>query len=446
MASHDHHDDVFREFGKQFDIDAKAHAHDEPKLGGEVPAGVRNGIAQVTSVKIDRYKTGTMQGKPYGMISCRVVFPDQAPCGTPILDLPVRFGPYPLCETGSGDRYVSAADNLGEFQMALKALLGKSASPEAVNGSAALQKTIAFLSGSKFYTRFRSWAFGKETIEQLPNGKWAVHVDGKPSTRTTTQYPSEQAGKTANPYAGREPRVNYDLLGRVEWQEAATPAGSGVRVASPPPPANPLLGDDIDGPTESAKIASRIVSPPPPAAPAAAPPKGPGRPKKVATAPVSEPEPDVNELADRATNSPDPVVMRGAQGKLTELAKAAGVPEDAGGNLISEDASWQDVADRITYIKGGGSPDGPDADGGVTADDGAGGSADAGEVVVGSLYVYTTANAQGRTVEKEVEVLALFDGGSTAEVRDNQTGKVLMDPKTKGKLRVPVANLSPVPM
>ena len=441
MASHDHHDDVFREFGKQFDIDAKAHAHDEPKLGGEVPAGVRNGIAQITSVKIDRYKTGTMQGKPYGQISARVVFPDQAPCGTPILDLPVRFGPYPLCETGTGDRYVSAADNLGEFQMALKALLGKSASPDAVNGSAALQRTIAYLNTSKFHTRWRSWAFGKETIEQLPNGKWAVHVDGVPSTRNTTQYPTLAAAQAVNKYAGREPRVNYDLLGRVEWQEAVTPAGSGVRVATPPPPVNPPLGEDIEGATESAKIASRIVSPPPPpATPAAAPPKGPGRPKKVATAPVPEPEPDVNELAATASDSSDANAARVAAAKLTDLAKAAGVPEDAEGNLISEDASWQDVADRITHIKAGGNPDGTEAGSAGGGDEAAAG------VEVGNLYVYTTTTAQGKSVEKEVEVLSLYDDGATAEVKDNQTGKPLLDPKTKTKLRVPVASLSPVPM
>lgn len=442
MASHDHHDDVFREFGKQFDADAKAHAHDEPKLGGEVPAGVRNGIAQITSVKIDRYKTGATQGKPYGMISCRVVFPDQAPDGTPILDLPVRFGPYPLCDTGTGDRFVSAADNLGEFQMALKALLGKSATPDAVNGSAALQRTIAYLNTSKFHTRFRSWAFGKETIEQLPNSKWAVHVDGKPSTRTTTQYPTEQAGKTANPYAGREPRVNYDLLGRVEWQEAATPAGAGVRVAAPPVQQHSPLGDDIDGPTESAKIAAKIVSPPAATAPAANPPKGPGRPKKVAAPPPEpEPEPDVNELADKAVNDPDPVAMKGAQAKLTDLAKAAGVPEDADGNLISEDASWQDVADRIIHIRNGGNPDGTEA---ATADEGGGNEP---AVKAGDLYIYTSPpNAQGRTVEKEVECTAVVEDGTMAEIKDTQTGKPIVDKKTNAKLRVPLGSLSPIPV
>jgi hypothetical protein len=150
----------------------------------------------------------------------------------------------------------------------------------------------------------------------------------------------------------------------------------------------------------------------------------------------------VNELADKAVNDPDPVAMKGAQAKLTDLAKAAGVPEDADGNLISEDASWQDVADRIVHIKNGGNPDGTD---GGSGGDGNGETTSG--VYVGGLYIYTSTNKQGRTVEKEVECIALFDGGASAEIKDNQTGKVLMDPKDATKrLRVPAASLSPVPV
>lgn len=149
-----------------------AHKADETVLpgGGSLPAGIENGIAQLTDIGFKLYGKGDMKGKAYFFATGSIFAPDEAADGTPVKGLFTRIQ-EPVCDTPKRTRK-SKDEHMKWVYNALR-LLGLDTSK--IKSLSQLQPAIDALKEAGPFFRFRTW-------------KGEMQTEGE--------------------YAGKEPRVN----------------------------------------------------------------------------------------------------------------------------------------------------------------------------------------------------------------------------------------------
>ena len=158
----------------------EGHKADETKLmggGGELPAGIDPGIAQLVECKFDTYKEGENQGEYYFYAAGTVVSPKEVVINgskVPIEGLRTSIM-EPLCDTPNRKR----ADTDAHMQWVLNEFRKLGVNTKEI-GFDDLENVAAALKEEAPYFRFRTW-------------------QGKP----TTEYP--------------DPRVNHDWRGHCEY-------------------------------------------------------------------------------------------------------------------------------------------------------------------------------------------------------------------------------------
>lgn len=160
-------------FGKRFakvNTALKEHSTKAPEVKfGDLPPGIRGGIAKLTECKFGIYDKGDNKGQFFFMGMGSVVEPSEGPNGEPIRGLFTSTSPMPCCETKTRDGTVtSELDNLKKVQDVLK-LLG--AAPESIDTAEGMESTAAALKQSPPYFRFSTSA-GKVTDEYPTPRTW----------------------------------------------------------------------------------------------------------------------------------------------------------------------------------------------------------------------------------------------------------------------------------
>jgi hypothetical protein len=282
-----------------------AHKDDEVNFGsgGDLPAGIEGGIAQVVECKFDRYKEGNNKGEYFFYAAAIVMKPVE------VGDIRVKglrtSITEPLCDTPTRKR-ATVDDHLAWVLNELKKL-GADTSEVGFDD---LEDVAAAIKEEQPYTRFRTWRGTKQEITKREDGKW--ECGGK-------IYPSEAVAKAANPFVGSEPRVQHEWRGKCDYE-----------------------GDDGD------EGVDETVAEEPAAEPAKVPPKKPPKVATKAKEPDPEPEPDAEEQAEE--NDLDALVEAADGGdepsqiKLAEMAKDAGCDEDA----VANAENWAAVGEMIT--------------------------------------------------------------------------------------------------
>jgi len=164
----------------------EAHKNDEVRLpgGGELPAGIENGIAQLVECKFDVYKDGANKGKDYLYMAGICKLPTELE-GLPIEGLRTSFM-EPVCQTKKGDgTIVTIEDHIDNVLNAFRKL-GVDTSGMGLED---LEPTAAALKEAKPTFRFRTWKGEKQTT---------------------------------GPWAGREPRVQHVWGQACEYQADET--------------------------------------------------------------------------------------------------------------------------------------------------------------------------------------------------------------------------------
>ncbi len=300
---------------------AEANRHEEVELpsGGNLPAGIETGIAQLRECKFSVYKSGANVGKHFWIARGSVVSPEDFEDAkgvkhhikgifTQIME--------PFCDTPGKTRdTLEAHEKWVSNQMKM---LG--ATPDELTAEM-LEETCARLVNDAPFFRFRTWQGAKTELENR-GGKWFAVTRGQPDKGP---YINETAARAANPYAGTEPLINHQWGGVTTFQPIATTLVNDtsrpvarVTVTAAPPVAKP-------GPAPKPVPVAAKVPPKPPAKPVAAP------------APEPEPEPadeqqaaevdydaiTLDELATLAEQKDD-----AAQAKLKETALTLMTEED----------------------------------------------------------------------------------------------------------------------
>tara|TARA_R110002110_G_scaffold13929_4_gene66126 strand:+ start:2216 stop:3289 length:1074 start_codon:yes stop_codon:yes gene_type:complete len=148
-------------------------AHEEVKgeatvVGGSqnLPPGIDNGIAKLSSCKFALYKTGDNQGKFYFMAMGVVITPDKTKDGIPVKGLFAKIGPLPICATKKKDgTVVSLKENLSVVYNELRKLGIETAKLEPTD----LEETVVALQKVAPYFRF-------STTESKATPQWPART------------------------------------------------------------------------------------------------------------------------------------------------------------------------------------------------------------------------------------------------------------------------------
>lgn len=264
--------------------------------GGDMPAGVTNGIAKLTSMKFGEYKDGPNKGQPFFMASGIAVEIPQPELQYGI-GLRTQVGPIPLCDTKRKDGTVVAmADHWNEVLDVFRGF-GVDTNEIDVSTDGAVESLCETLQSAGLYFRFRTWA-----------------------SKVTEQYPN--------------PRTNHVWGLACEYRPAEDAGGV----------------QDETSPAPATKPAPAAAKPAPKAA--VAPAKGPASKPKPAPAPKPEPaadeytdQGDIDSLLAAANDDSDESAQAAAQQALKDQAMALGHDEAT----CDACPSWEDL---VALIKG----------------------------------------------------------------------------------------------
>lgn len=191
---------VFAKLGERGRAAHSAAAQNPVTVGNAgLPAGIENGIAQLVDIHFGEYKDGPNKGKPFFMASAIVVQPTEID-GVPIAGLRTQIGPEPLCDTpqATGKRK-TFQDHYDWMINQIGLVLGVQPGQTVEIGFDDVESTCANLVAEAPYIRFRTWKGQKQTT---------------------------------GPFANREPRVQHEWNGRIEYSPTNDP-GAGVTDAAP---------------------------------------------------------------------------------------------------------------------------------------------------------------------------------------------------------------------
>lgn len=270
---------------KAFD-ESKTEAPEFDSQAG-LPAGIEGGVAQLVECKFTQIAAGKQNAGKDMFYAAGVVVSPQESNGVSLVGLRTQIS-EPLYDTPTRSRK-TVNDHL-EWVMNEMKKLGIDMSEMSIDD---LEDIAVTLKEQQPHFRFRTWSGTKQEIEKR-GGKFFVGTKGP--------YATEAAAKAANPFAGSEPRVQHNWNGACEHVED----DEGASVV-----------DETEEtlPVKSAKSV-----------------------KKASPEPVEEEEVDLAELATAADGGDQE-----AAGQLADLAKEAGVDEDA----INGAESWSSVVELM---------------------------------------------------------------------------------------------------
>lgn len=277
---------LMQKLGNRLKTAHAKHANDETTFsgGGELPAGIENGVAQLVECKFGTYEKGDNQGEFYFYAAGIVVSPVAMPDGLKVAGLRTSIM-EPLCDTPTRSR-ATFDDHLAWIYNELRKLGVNTAELDPSN----LEAVAEALKQAKPYFSFRTWKGQKAT---------------------------------EGPYKDQEPRVQHQWNGLREFNEASGQS-SGVEDNTLPEPESKPIPTTTKSPTTKQQ---------------------PTKQKQPTKQPEPEPQPEFNEFQDldsllEAAEGDD---GEEAIAKLTEMAIAAGASEDE----VTNSASWADVVEMI---------------------------------------------------------------------------------------------------
>lgn len=188
------------------------HRNDEPVIptGGRLPDGIENGIAQLVECKVDTYKDGANKGQPFFYAAGIVVSPEDHN-GAPIKGLRTSII-EPLHDTPSRKR--ATFDDHIQWCMNQLRILGYDTSSMTTGDD--FEGACEAIKEAQPYFRFRTWKGSKQTT---------------------------------GPYAGKEPRVNEDWMGQVQYDSTDTAVDAGVNDATADETTHEEVVDDATEPS-----------------------------------------------------------------------------------------------------------------------------------------------------------------------------------------------------
>ncbi len=171
----------------------EAHKADETKFGagGDLPAGIEGGVAQLVSCKFGQYKDGDNKGE-YFFMAAGIVKEPKVVEGMRIEGLRTQIGPEPMCDTPKATGKRKTFDD--HYAWVLNELRKLGINTSEVSGEN-IEEVAKALEESKPHFRFRTWKGRKNET---------------------------------GPYKDREPRVQHEWRGLAEYVEGEGGAESGV--------------------------------------------------------------------------------------------------------------------------------------------------------------------------------------------------------------------------
>lgn len=316
-----------------------------------LPAGIEGGIAQLVDCKFTQIAAGKQNaGKDMFYAAGVVVSPSEF-AGINLVGLRTQIS-EPLYDTPTRSRK-TIEDHLDWVMNEMKKL-GLDMSEMDLDD---LESAAETLKDQQPHFRFRTWAGDKVEIAQR-GGKWFAGTKGP--------YPTEQACKTANPYAGREPLVNHVWNGTCDYIGDDAAAGA------------------VDDNTPDEEVEGKPTV------------RKPTKPTTPSMEETSTGE-DLSELAAAADGGDEEAAAR-----LVQIARGAGLDDDA----ISNAESWVDVVAQIE----GTEP--------VESEESA---EEEWKPEKGEVYGY---KAPGMRKPVDCEVAAVFEGKETVNLKNLANGQV----------------------
>jgi hypothetical protein len=312
---------LLAKYGAKIDQAVQQHAQDETNYGIiNLPPGINNGVAQLISCKFDTYKSGNNTGEIYWQARGVAVEPDKVqtvngPCQVRGLQTMV-MEPIHATQNQDGSKITSVDEHVARVMNHMRMLAGDDFTA-GVKTAADLEGLCDILNEAKPYFKFTTSPRFSMT-EKNPDGSKLV------------------TGAWENWHGNR---------GLEDW---TPPDGSGQVVdESPPAPQPKPSTSTMSGiGTMKREVPAKTVPKPGGVKQPPAPPNPPVKTKVAAPGPEPEPTEDLSESVDLenlsllADNGDED-----AQKRLNELAKEAGIEQDAEGNLPG--ASWSELAGLI---------------------------------------------------------------------------------------------------
>jgi hypothetical protein len=181
---------LFARIGKRIVKGHELHKSDETRIGGggDLPAGIDHGIAQLVECKFDMYKSGDFQGE-YFFYAAGVVKQPKKLGDLPVEGLRTSIM-EPMCDTPNRKR-------------------------------ATVEDHLDFI-----YNEFRKLGINTEEIDPEDIEQIAASLkEAQPHFRFRTWQGDKQ---TTGPYAGKEPLIQHDWRGACDYEEDGDGAGEDV--------------------------------------------------------------------------------------------------------------------------------------------------------------------------------------------------------------------------
>lgn len=280
--------------------------------GGNLPAGIEGGRAELVDVKIDKYKDGKNKGKEYFLARGVVKMPEEyRGLSTMIME--------PLCETPGRTRE-SEDDHIAWVLNEIKKLAGEGCLDhieDEETADAELREYLELLKTMGIEFRFRTWSGAKQELEER-EGKFYV-VQGN---KEDGPFKTAQQAKAKYKYLGSEPSVNHQWLGAIGMNEEATELP---------------VDDIVDNTSDEPAAAAVNGSAPPKTSTTASKQKGSAQP------PAEEDDipfdDDIDELASQADDNGDADAAK----RLEEISQMVGIEPEVAANT----QSWAELANLI---------------------------------------------------------------------------------------------------
>lgn len=386
----------------------ETHKADETvfSAGGDLPAGIEGGIAQLVDCKFDTYKKGDNTGQYYfyaaGVVVEPKVFTDEKGNVIPVEGRRTSIM-EPLCETPGRTRE-SIEEHYAWILNELRKL-GLDTSGLEADG---IEDAVEALRVSGPFFNFRTW-----------------------------KGPKAKTG----PYKDQEPRVNHVWNGVTEYH-GADDSGVADSSGDVDPESNGASKATAPAKAAPAKAVARAQAPAATNKPAATTAKaGPG--KKVAPkpAPEPEPEPDPEEVAEGGDNWDELATQadgqdEDAQIQLTEAANGLGITDED----INKVANWGEVVELMRTAASGAEPSEGEEGGEEAAEP------EEIEYKKGNLVGYSMIDAKTKKAKiHEAEVLTADKAKQTVTLKLLSTGKPVVDAKTNKPKAIPWSALTDIP-
>lgn len=170
------------------------HKGDETSFGsgGDLPAGIEGGIAQLVDCRFSQYKTGDNKGEFFFLAAGIVISPTEHD-GIPIQGLRAQIM-EPICDVPNSDRKRKTVDDQVEWILNELRKLGADTA-EATEDD--LETLAAALKEDEPYFRLRTWK--GDPTEQYPNPRVNIEFRG------SCDYVPDEEGNTVSDATGKEP-------------------------------------------------------------------------------------------------------------------------------------------------------------------------------------------------------------------------------------------------